>query len=444
MGEGEYVENQVSSYFQRFKHLDWNGSGNNCLYLSTFWGYYFTGYFRCLCNIIVFISRVLLKKPNHDDEIPGKPKEAEKLFVPPRSRRRSSAILNCSAAAVVKAVLLLRKDSDNDTDTSFSFPFPKKPSSALTRDYQRRKHQEKSPTVVRRPKSVRSHLVKETSSTRGSHSKVSVFGRGKEALTQANVKSQNKMGASVKDNYKNKQANKDTSKKKFKATCKVSPAAENTKEATMKVKSRTNSPSFLPSVATERNIAQKPNVVIKEIINTGIPGRRFSPKSFRRFERSLFDVLDNPPNYEHSSSDEESSSATKSPILNPWNISLAASKWVSTVRQAQRTKNSHSPEAILDDTGQPPIIVIEDWAPGAALGEPESAEAANAQLSPSKKAPLRKTSRSTTPILDDVTEESEEEIQKYEHELVPSQRYKVILYHTQFQWAKIIHTSFFS
>ena len=341
--------------------------------------------------------------------------------MPPRSRRRSSAILNCSAAAVVKAVLLLRKNSDNDADTNYSIPFPKKPSSALARDYQRRKHQEKSPTVGRRPKSVRSHLVKETSSTRSSSGKVSVFGRGNEALSRTNVKSQNKIGASGKDNYKSKLANRDTTKKKFKAAFKVPPTAENTKEATTKVKNRTNSPSLLPSVATERNIAQKPNVVIKEIINTGIPGRRFSPKSFRRFERSLFDVLDNPPNYEHSSSDEESSSATKRPVLNPWSISLVASKWVATVRQAHRTKNSHSPEAILDETGQPPIIVIEDWAPGAALGEPESTET-DAQLSMNKKAPTRRTSRSPSPILDDVTEESEEEVQKYEHELMPSQR----------------------
>ena len=290
------------------------------------------------------------------------------------------------------------------------------------RTYQRRKHQEKSksPTVSRRPKSVRSQQAKD-SSKRGSNGRMSVFGRGNEALPPANIKSQNKIGASGKDSCKKKQSNRETAKKKLRATFKVPPTAENTQEATIKVKSRANSPSFLPSVAMERNFAQKPNVVIKEIINTGIPGRRFSPKSFRRFERSLFDVLDNPPNYEQSSSDEESSSATKSPVLNPWNVSLVASKWMSTVRQAQRKKNLHSPEAILDETGQPPIIVIEDWAPGAALGEPENAET-DAQSSTNRKAPTRGTSRTPTPILDDVTEESEEEIRKYEDELIPSQR----------------------
>ena len=342
--------------------------------------------------------------------------------MPRRSRRRSSAILDCSAAAVVKAVLLLRKNSNNDADNNFSFPFPVKRSSAPAKDYQRRKPQEKSkpPTVGRRPMSVRTQPAKDAAK-RCSNGRVSVLGSGNEASSRTNIKSQNKNSASGKDNYKKKQLNRDITKKKSKAAFKVPPTSENTKEATIKVKSRTNSPSFLPSVAMERNVVQKPNVVIKEIINTGIPGRRFSPKSFRRFERSLFDVLDNPPNYEHSSSDEDSFSATKSPVLNPWNISLVASKWMSNVRQAQRKKDSHSPEAILDETGQPPIIVIEDWAPGAALGEPESTET-DAQLSTNRKAPTKRTSRTPTPILDDVTEESEEEIQKYEHELMPSQR----------------------
>lgn len=342
--------------------------------------------------------------------------------MPPRSRRRSSAILNCSAAAVVKAVLLLRKNSDDDADNNFSFPFPTKPSSTPAKGCQRRKLQErsKSPLVGRRPKTVRSQQGKDASK-RCSNGRVSVFGSGNEASPRTNIKSQNEIGTSWNDNCKKKLLNRATTKKKSKADSKVPLNAKNTKEAKINVGSRTNSPSFLPSVAMERNVAPKPNVVIKEIINTGIPGRRFSPKSFRRFERSLFDVLDNPPNYGHSSSDEESFSATKSSVLNPWNISLVASKWMSNVRQAQRTKNSHSPEAILDETGQPPIIVIEDWAPGAALGEPESAET-DAQLSTNRKAPTKRTSRTPTPILDDVTEESEEEVQKYEHELMPSQR----------------------
>lgn len=353
--------------------------------------------------------------------------------MPPRSRRRSSAILNCSAAAVVKAVLLLRRNSNNDTDNKFSFSFPAKrssssqsiadfpkPSSAPARDYRRKLHEKsKSPTINRRPQTVRGQSTKNASQR--SNSRVSVFANANESSPRTKVKNPKKLGDSRmtgNDKSKIKQSNKETKNKKIKGAFKVPLTSKSAKEATIKIESRTNSPSFLPSVAVEKNVVQKPNVVIKEIINTGIPGRRFSPKSYRRFERSLFDVLDNPPKYEHSSSDDESP-PTKSPVLNPWNVSLAASKWMSTVRQ--RRKSSPSPE-VSDESGQPPIIVIEDWAPGAALGEEESEETKGLQLTTSRKTPTRRTSRTPTPVLDDVTEESEEEIQKYEHELMPSQR----------------------
>lgn len=377
------------------------------------------------CNKVFISCRVSLTKPNHDDEIPGAPKKAEQLFVPPRSRRRSSAILNCSAAAVVKAVLLLRRNSDSP-ENKFSFSFPAKKSSAfqgittcvadMTKprsapgraDYRRKVHeQSKSPTTGRRPKSVRVQLTKDAS--KHSNSRVSVFGNANEASPRTKVKSQTKV----------KQSNRDTKNKKLKAAFKTPVTKKDAKQASKKVESGTNSPGFLPSVSVEKNVVQKPNVVIKEIINTGIPGRRFSPKTYRRFERSLFDVLDNPPNYEQSSSDEDSPSQTKSPVLNPWNVSFVASKWMSAVRQ--RRKNSHSPEE-SDETGQPPIIVIEDWSPGAELGEERSEDTDDSGLVTSRKTSARKTSRTPTPILDNVTEESEEEIQKYEHELMPSQR----------------------
>lgn len=397
--------------------------------------------FSFVTNVLLF--RVLLKKPNHDDEVPGKPKEAEKLFVPPRSRRRSSAILNCSAAAVVKAVLLLRRNSNNETESKFSFSLPAKrpsssqgtaadfpkPTSAPARDCRRKLHESsKSPTIGRRPKSVRGQFAKNTSQR--SNSRVAVVADAKPS-PRTKVKSPKTLCDSkvtVKDKSKikqrkNKQSNREKKSQEIKTAFKVPLSARSAKEATINVKSRTNSPSFLPSVAVEKNVVQKPNVVIKEIINTGIPGRRFSPKTYRRFERSLFDVLDNPPKYEHSSSDEESAPA-KSPVLNPWNVSLVASKWMSTIRQRRKSANSPSPE-VSDETGQPPIIVIEDWAPGAALGEDESEDKKGFQLSTSRKTATRRTSRTPTPALDDVTEESEEEIQQYEHELMPSQRYRL-------------------
>ena len=195
--------------------------------------------------------------------------------------------------------------------------------------------------------------------------------------------------------------------------------SENTKtspkEATINVISRTDSPGFLPSVAiaVEKSVAQKPNVVIKEIINTGIPGRRFSPKSYRRFDRSIFDVLD------PSSSDEENSGA-KSPGLNLWNVSFAASKWMGSVRQRRKSERA---QELSDDTGQPPIIVIEDWSPDTGSTTGRNDDTDGSQLAAGRKTPTKRTSRTPTPILNDVTEESEEEIRKYEDELAPSERY---------------------
>ena len=381
-----------------------------------------------------FVCRHSLKKPNHDDEIPGAPKTAEQLFVPPQSRRRSSAILNSSAAAVVKAVLLLRRNSSNETDSKSSFPFPtkgcsafqeltrsisemSKPRSAPARDSHR---MSKSPTIGHRAKSVRIQLK---NVTRRPHSQGSVFSNTNEASTHIQPKATKKCSASGKtrhENRKTRQTNKDKKSRKLKTASKASVSTDDTEKASEKSDSRTNSPSFLPSVAVEKNVVQKPNVVVKEIINTGIPGRRFSPKSYRRFERSLFDVLDDSPTYEHSSSDEDSISV-KSPVLNPWNISFAASKWMNSVRQ--RRRNSQNSSEVTEETGQPPIIVIEDWSPEEALGEKASDETDSRQLVTNRiKSPTRKTSRTPTPVLDDVTEESEEEVQKYENELLPSQR----------------------
>lgn len=110
--------------------------------------------------------------------------------MPPRSRRRSSAILNCSAAAVVKAVLLLRKNPNNDADNNASFPFPTKPSSAPARDYHSRKLQ--FPTTGRRPRSVRSQQANDALK-RGLSGRVSMFGSGNETSARSNAKSQSKL-----------------------------------------------------------------------------------------------------------------------------------------------------------------------------------------------------------------------------------------------------------
>lgn len=378
---------------------------------------------------IPFFYRRSLKTPNHDDEIPGAPKKAEQLFVPRRSsRRRSSAILNCNAAAVVKAVLLLRRNSGAEPDNKPSFHFPAKRSasfntseilksrSAPSRESRLKLNETtKSPAIAHRAKS-----------SRNSGSRALVFANANKRSPSSNVRSAKKVDTS--DTGRNKinqikRLSKEKKTKNLKAGFEKTATTESSKmhlrEATINVVSRANSPSVLPSVGLEKSVVQKPNVVIKEIINTGIPGRLFSPKSYRRFDKSIFDVLDSTSNPEASSSDEDAPPA-KSPGLNPWSISLAASKWMTNVRQ--RRRNTHAQE-VIDDTGQPPIIVIEDWSPDAKPDSEGSEDTDASQLTINRKTPTRKMSRTPTPVLDDVTEESEEEIQKYEDELVPSERY---------------------
>lgn len=380
--------------------------------------------------------------PNHDDEIPGAPKRAEPLFVPLRSsRRRSSAILNCNAAAVVKAVLLLRRNSDTEIESKVSFSFLAKKSRSRLDDTGTRfdamemfkprsapdrksrdgyQFKKTSATNVRRAKTVKIHSTKDALSHQVS--KVSSFGNTKPR--PLSIKTVNAKKGSAFENAGNKK-NKNSQTAKTKRTLrnieenlKKNGRSESTirppREATIYIHSSENSSGFLPSVAFEKSVIQKPNVVVKEIINTGIPGRRFSPKTYSRFDRSIFDVLDQRSNHEGSLSDEDNVT-DKIPVLNPWSMSFAASKWMANVRQRRRDAHAQDDG---DDTGQPPIIVIEDWSPDAEIGDDTDAS----PLMASRMTPTKKMSQTPTPVLDDVAEESEEEIQKYEDEMVPSER----------------------
>ena len=386
-----------------------------------------------------------LKIPNHDDEIPGKPKKAEQLFIPPRSsRRRSSAILNCSAAAAVKAVSLLRRKSDTDNDNSLSVSFPAKRSSSFQdparitvvetmkprsaparKSRYRFRDKSKSPTINRRAKGVKVDLTKDASKRQRRSVSVSAMATDQgSARTKLRIeKIVDSSGTPGNERSEIKPLNRDKKTRIRKGDFKQNVISKSTqgppREATINVESKANSPGFLPTVALEKSVVQKPNVVIKEIINRGIPGRRFSPKSYRRFDKSIFDVLDKPVNQEPSSSVEETLPA-KSPVLNPWSVSFAASKWMTNVLQRRQSERALE---LSDDNGQPPIIVIEDWSPES--GSKGSEEVTDSfQLGPSRKTPTRKTNRTPTPVLDDVTEESEEEIQKYEDEPLPSERYR--------------------
>lgn len=391
-------------------------------------------------------KRLSLKLTNRYDELPGAPKRVEKLFVAPRSsRRRSSAILNCNAAAVVKAVLLLRRNSDaeNDNSPGLTFPtgrfssfqsckqvkademFPHRPRVESGRK-SRCKGKEKMKTlpIFRRTESI------EIQTTRGtlSRPKSEDSSCGNSRRRSPNDR---RKGSKVDDaDPTRKQGNK-IPKTRKKMNCMVDLKGPSIhewpngplREATFNMNSMDSSSRFLPSAAMERSVVQKPNVVIKEIINTGIPGRRLSPKSYRRFERSVFDVMDQESNSEASSSDEDNA---KSPVLNPWNVSFASSKWLANVRMRRRNTSDQDGN---DDAGQPPIIVIEDWSPGTENSSAEAMDPTDASpLVASRMAPLKKMSRTTTPVLDNVAEESEEEIQRYEEDLVPSERWRTSIH----------------
>ncbi|XP_073252480.1 uncharacterized protein [Porites lutea] len=393
-------------------------------------------------------KRISLKIPNHDDEVPGAPKKTEQLFVTPRSsRRRSSAILNCSAAAVVKAVLLLRRSSEDNSDNTTPPSFPSnrsspfqdltkfrtaemfKPKSAPTRRSRKFQEKSKSPTLSRRPKSfkVTKDVLRRPKTTELASANTDQLPRSKVRTAVKTARSHSGKERKEEERGKSKKQNSQTFKRNksrnFNAFIGTNVNSENTKtppkEATINMISRADSPGFLPSVAVEKSVAHKPNVVIKEIINTGIPGRRFSPKSYRRFDRSIFDVLEKTSSQDPSSSDEENSGA-KSPGLNLWNVSFAASKWMGNVRQRRKSERA---QELSDDTGQPPIIVIEDWSPDTGSATEGNDNTDGSQLAPGRKTPTKRTSRTPTPILNDVTEESEEEIRKYEDELAPSERW---------------------
>lgn len=300
-----------------------------------------------------------------------------------------------------------------------------KPKSAPTRKSRKFQEKSKSPTLSRRPKSfkVNKDVLRRPKTTELASANTDQLPRSKVRTTVKKARSHSGKERKEEERGKNKKQNSQTFKWKksgnFNALIGTNVNSENTKtslkEATINVISRTDNPGFLPSgaIAVEKSVAQKPNVVIKEIINTGIPGRRFSPKSYRRFDRSIFDVLD------PSSSDEENSGA-KSPGLNLWNVSFAASKWMGSVRQRRKSERA---QELSDDTGQPPIIVIEDWSPDTGSTTGRNDDTDGSQLAAGRKTPSKRTSRTPTPILNDVTEESEEEIRKYEDELAPSERY---------------------
>ena len=342
-------------------------------------------------------------------------------MAPRSSRRRSSAILNCDAAAVVKAVLLLRRSSDTENDKGVGLPVSTRRSvsfqnsTCVNADAERGgitrtklKDRTKILPIFRRTESVEIQTLRKTSTRPKSRDSISFNSRnpipGKTRMGNKihGIFGARKQASNISKNKKERNRKKDDG---------CNRPTEPFKEATFNMQGVERSPGFFPSVSLEKSVVQNPNVIIKEVINTGIPGRRLSPKSYRRFERSIFDVVHRASNSEASSSNEDFS---ENPVLNPWNVSLASSKWLTNIRTRRRNARNQDE---TDESSQPPIIVIEEWSQSKESGSREENAADTSELASPKK-----TGRKTTPVLENVVEESEEEILKYEKERLPSER----------------------
>ena len=96
--------------------------------------------------------------------------------------------------------------------------------------------------------------------------------------------------------------------------------------------------------------------------------------------------------------------------LDPWGVSLAAGKWLRAVKKQRQSPTAHEePGPSLSPT---PIIVIQDWSPEAA--ERSHSPHAQRPAAPSHRRGSRRMSRTPSPLLVDVTEESEEQVKVYE------------------------------
>ena len=382
--------------------------------------------------------RTSLNKPNQEHKMPESPKNAKQLYVSPPSRRRSSAILNCNAAAVVKAVLLLRLKPETDPNSKLKDSFRRQ--TVASYKEQRRFVEEWQPKLRSAPgtscprvfgasgflgygarsakKNLRNGPLKHQSIKTNRTSKLSkcdislpcvpvkIGNQGMKHKPPENTEKGKKIESFSSRGKKRSEKEQGASLSTISSTDTKNPSVSITKEIDTPGQ-KTN----IPSSGHKKVATRKPNVVVKEIINTGIPGKRMSPTSYRRFEKSMFDVLDRYSDKDTSSPAKDALSPSTLPA-NPWNLSFATSKWLSAIRQQR--KHAHAQE-MSHITNQPPIIVIEDWSPivhsdSDARGE----DASNSQLSTSDRKAGRKASRTPTPVLDDVTEESEEEIQKYE------------------------------
>lgn len=305
----------------------------------------------------------------HRDKTPGAPKPDEKLFVTPRVRRRSSAILTSNTAAVVKAVLLLRRNggecqpspsepspgpSNNSPAPSFvRFPQIKLNSPkdrrirntnalqgrlarnksapitiATTKDlYHKENPRSKSVNAFDQPEKSKSDYTKDYQHKRRTSSK-----RGKKVVVKSEpivptkkVKEGKqvkilKQAATKHDEFK---PNGNLDKNNIEKYNVALPELKEKKQINRDIPPSNPMQQHKQSSKSPTERIEKRNIIIKEIINTGFPGQNAPPSSYRRFPRSMFYLLDEP----------KAEQGNQEVTYGPWLVGMAAKKWKSTLKR---------------------------------------------------------------------------------------------------------------
>ncbi|KAK3735054.1 hypothetical protein QZH41_001732 [Actinostola sp. cb2023] len=344
----------------------------------------------------------------------GEPVPQVPLFVVPRSRRRSSAILHSNAAAVVKAVLLLRRNTD-ETKSDIRLPEIRaksqraKPASAPSR------YRSRATSPLNSTKDFR---LKKTE-LKNSHKDLSFEHRDENRLKDCRPKSVPDIGRQSGVSRTRPNSGENAKKRQTKAS---NPSVLSTKIKTTRTSqtdqrkqrkettpnevrlndSKTKLLSSDPvehkshsGQGIEKYVSSSRHFIIKEIINTGNPKRQSSPQRYHRFDNSMFTILDN----------QKDDAKKRTP--SPWGISFAASKWMAGIRRKRlQTRNE---EGMTPSPTPPPLIVIEEYAPQNISSDEQTSD------DDSCDDPLKLTNNIHTPSpsLEQLEEERDEDIVEY-------------------------------
>ncbi|XP_032219235.2 uncharacterized protein LOC5518697 isoform X2 [Nematostella vectensis] len=328
---------------------------------------------------------------------PGEPKKKEPLFITPRSRRRSSAFLQSNAAAVVKAVLLLRRNTGSEEPRVPSSNAESSPVTTTRGEMETKIKPMSAPGRCRgAPKSLRdasNSPTRNRSRNRG--------GRPKTKTNNQRSPSGERASSSVKKKQAITKHGKDEKKVKDEKpkTVPNNKAPEYQSEAVDK--------HSTPPRGTEMIVTSNRNFILKEVINTGLPGKRVYSAGYQRFDKSMFDILD------------KSEPSPSGP--SPWTISLAANRWMSSVRKKRAMVRSMS-DRRSSSPSPTPIIVIEEYVATSdsnvddeGMARPSSGKTDDRAASSRSPSPsTRRISHTPSPVLTELPEENEDEVLEYE------------------------------